>query len=381
MYQLNKFALILAFLLMFMSVSAQDVRIKDVTTISGVEDLQLFGYGLVVGLAQTGDRQNTVFTNQTVKNMLKNMGVELPEKQMILRNVAAVMVTATLNPFKKKGTHFDVSVSSIGDARSLEGGTLIMTPLKGPDGKMYATAQGALATGGYDIRNKATNRTQKNHVLVGRIPDGAITQNEYMLNDFNGVNLSVSLNKPDFTSAVTMATAINGYLASQFGFSKKVARAIDAATVSLDYTSAKSQIADGSPLDLSEFISYVENVNFSISMPARVVMNERTGTIVAGSNVKISEVAVTHGNIKIEIVNTPEAIQPLPFTFGQTVTVPNPDLVVEEKSMDMVVLDETATVADLSSALNSLGVSSRDIITIFQAIKEAGALQGKLIIM
>jgi flagellar P-ring protein precursor FlgI len=380
MKNVKKIATLVLLLMVIVAQAAQSVRIKDVTTLSGVEELQLFGYGLVVGLAETGDRQNTVFTNQTIRNMLKNMGVELPAKQIILRNVAAVMVTGTLSPFKKRGTKLDITASSIGDARSLEGGTLIMTPLQGPDGKLYATAQGSLATGGVDVRNGSNNRYRKNHILVGRVPNGAIVQNEYKFNEFNGVDLAVSLNKPDFTSAVSMATAINGNMVAQFGFTKKIAKSIDASTVTLDFASAQEQIA-GAGLELAEFISYVENVEFTVSMPARVVMNERTGTIVAGSNVKISEVALTHGNVKVEITNSPQVVSPQPFTLGDPLIIPNGDLMVEEGGMDMVVLDESTTVSDLSSALNSLGVTSRDIITIFQAIKEAGALQGQLIIM
>ncbi len=367
-------------LLLTFSLLAQAVRVKDVSNINGVEELQIFGYGLVVGLAGSGDRANTVFTAQTVKNMLKNMGIELPNQQISLQNVAAVMVTSTLDPFKKRGTKLDITVSSIGDARSLEGGVLIMTPLQGPDGRIYASAQGALSTGGYDIRNRGISQVKRNHVLVGRIPDGAIVQDEYAFSQLNSATLAVSLNQPDFTSAVSMATAINGYLVSQFNVTSAIAKADDAATISLDFQTAQKEIT-GKPVNLAEFISFVENVNFEISMPARVVMNERTGTIVAGSNVKISEIAVTHGGIKVEIVNRTEVVQPQAFTMGESITIPNPEQVVEERDMDMVVLGETATVADLAQALNSLGVSSRDVISIFQAIKEAGALQGKLIVM
>lgn len=355
------------------------VRIKDVASITGLEDVQLYGYGLVVGLAGTGDKNQTIFTIQTVKNMLKNMGVELPDKQIRTRNVASVMVTGTLNPFKRKGTKMDVTVSSMGDATSLEGGTLIMTPLEGPDGEWYASAQGSLATGGYDIRNRGLSHFQKNHVLVGRIPDGAIIQREFRFNVLQSNDLSLSLYVPDFTSAVTMAKAINDYFndAVKKG---QIARAQDASTVILAYVNiARDSIKNN--IDLIDFISRIENITFDVAMPARVVMNERTGTIVAGGNVRISEVAVTHGGVKIEILNIPEVIQPQPFSLGKTVTTAKPETVVEEKDMDMVVLNGTTTVSDLAQALNSLGVAPRDIIAIFQAIKEAGALQGQLIIM
>ncbi|MGM0442799.1 MAG: flagellar basal body P-ring protein FlgI [Fibrobacterota bacterium] len=366
--------------LCFASLHAQDVRIKDVSNIDGLEEIQVYGYGLVVGLGGTGDRSTTVFTAQTIKNMLRNMGIELPDKQIHLKNVAAVMVTGSLTPFKKKGTKIDVVVSSIGDARSLEGGTLLMTSLQGSDGRVYASAQGALSTGGYDVRNRGLSKAKKNHVQVGRIPEGAIVQSEYAFNNFNGNDLSISLDKPDFTSAIAMRDAINAAAAAQLNVQDRIAEAADASTVNLNYPLARDA-AGGAPISLAEFISIVENVSFTIAMPARVVMNERTGTVVAGSEVKISEVAVTHGGIKIEIINRPEVVSPQPFTMGESVTVPNPEQVVDETERDMVVFEENATVTDLSQALNSLGVAPRDIISIFQAVKQAGALHGELMVM
>ena len=365
------------------SFAASNVRIKDVAKINGVQELQVFGYGLVVGLAGTGDRTNTVFTTQTMRNMLRNMGIELPDRQITMRNVAAVMVTGTIDPFKKPGTRIDITVSSIGDARSLEGGTLIMTPLQGPDGEMYATAQGAISTGGFDIRSRGANRTTLNHTLVGRIPDGALIQREYVFSNFSYVDLALSLSKPDFTSAVAMATAINTRFENEFGFTQRIAQAVDAANVKLNFQLSNREINNAAnfTFDLPEFIAFVENITFDVATSARVVMNERTGTIVAGGNVRISQVALTHGGIKVEITNKPAVIQPMPFSFGRTATIPNPEIVVEQRDMDMVVLDETTTASDLAHALNSLGVASRDIIQIFQAIKQAGALQAQLIII
>jgi flagellar P-ring protein precursor FlgI len=350
-------------------ISAQGIRIKDVASVSGLEDVQLFGYGLVVGLAGTGDRNQTVFTEQTIVNMLKNMGVELPERHIRVRNVAAVMVTGQLAPFKRKGTKFDVTVSSMGDATSLEGGTLILTPIQGPDGQVYASAQGPLATGGYDLRDRGLTHIKKNHVSVGRIPGGAIVQKEYQFNVLNGGDLSISLHSPDFSSAVSMAQSIN----AQYGVAG-IARATDAATVELDMARAGGV----SPM---EFIAMVENMTFEVASQAKVVINERTGTIVAGGTVRISQVAVTHGGIKVEVVNLPEVIQPVPFALGRTEVVPNPAMVTEEKDAEMVVLDSTTTVSDLAQALNSLGVTPRDVIAILQAIKEAGALHANLVIL
>jgi flagellar P-ring protein precursor FlgI len=353
------------------------VRIKDVAAIGGLEDLQIYGYGLVVGLDGTGDRSQTVFTTQTVINMLKNMGIELPEKQIRVQNVAAVMVTGTLKPFKRKGTRFDVNVSSMGDATSLEGGTLLLTSLQGADGTLFASSQGPLATGGYDVKYKSLVYLKKNHVLVGRIPDGAIVQREYHFNALDAKDLSLSLSSPDFTSAVAMANAINQEFKNS---GLTVAKAIDPATVVLNYDAiARDSIRNY--VGLVDFISKVENVTFYASSQARVVVNERTGTIVAGGDVRISEVAVSHGSIKVEVVNTPEVVQPIPYTGAQTAIVPNPSISIEEKSPEMVVLKGTTTVSDLAQALNSLGVPPRDVISIFQAIKEAGALHGQLIIL
>jgi flagellar P-ring protein precursor FlgI len=352
------------------------VRIKDVASISGLEDLQIYGYGLVVGLDGTGDRSQTIFTAQTVVNMLKNMGIELPDRQVRVQNVAAVMVTGTLKPFKRKGTRFDIVVSSMGDATSLEGGTLLLTSLQGSDGGLYASAQGPLATGGYDVKYKSLVYLKKNHVLVGRIPDGAVVQKEYLFNALDGKELSLSLSSPDFSSAVSMANAINQEFKS---VSSTIAKAVDPATVLLNYdVIARDSIRNY--VGIVDFISKVENVTFTTSSQARVVMNERTGTIVAGGDVRISEVAVSHGSIKVEVVNNPEVVQPIPYNPQSAIT-PNPSISVEEKAPEMVVLKGTTTVSDLSQALNSLGVAPRDVISIFQAIKEAGALQGQLIIM
>ncbi|MBN1983833.1 MAG: flagellar basal body P-ring protein FlgI [Chitinivibrionales bacterium] len=354
-------------------------RIKDVAALTGLEDVQLIGYGLVVGLAGTGDRTQTIFTTQAIRNMLKNMGIELPDQTMRVQNVAAVMLTATLNPFKRRGTRFDVTVSSLGDARSLEGGTLIFTSLQGPDGQIYASAQGALATGGFDVENRGMTHVKKNHVLVGRIPDGAIVQREYAFNVLDGTDISLSLFAPDFTSAVSMARAINDHFQEKTN-KTLIAKALDASTVSLNFgVVARDSIRNY--VDLIDFISQVENIRFEVSNQARIVLNERTGTIVAGGEVRIADIAVTHGGIKIEIVNSPEVIEPAPFVIGQPETIANPQRIIEEKDMDVVVLNKTTSVSDLAHALNSLGVAPRDIIAIFQAIKEAGALQGRLIIM
>jgi flagellar P-ring protein FlgI len=356
----------------------QNVRVKDVATITGLEEIQLFGYGLVVGLDGSGDKTPTVFTAQTIVNMLKNLGIELPEREIRTQNVAAVMATGTLKPFKRRGTLVDISVSSLGDATSLEGGTLIMTPLQGPDATVYASAQGAVSTGGYDVNNLGLAHIKKNHVLVGRIPDGAIVQKEYGMSMLDGKDLALSLANPDFTSALSLANAIND--AFQRPLSSPLARAVDAATISINHDVFDRDTLHNR-MSLVELIARIENLTFALDNIAKVVVNERTGTIVAGGDVKISEVAVSHGGVKIEIVNRPEAVQPQPFSLGKTEVIPNPETVVEEKEKDMVVLNSTTTVSDLAQALNSLGVTPRDVISILQAIKQAGALHAQLVVM
>jgi len=309
---------------------------------------------------------------------LKNMGIEMPDQHIRVRNVASVMVTGTLQPYKKKGTRFDVSVSSMGDATSLEGGTLILTTIQGPDGQIYGSAQGPLSTGGYNIDNIGLTSIRKNHVVVGLIPDGAIVQKAFALDALDGNELSLSLTNPDFTSALMLASAVNKEFETMTSI--PIAKAVDAATINLDFnTLAKDSIKN--KIELVEFISRMENLQFEVANTAKIVINERTGTIVAGGNATISEVAVSHGGIKVEIVNTPELVQPQPFSAGSTAMALKGQTHVEEKPADMVVLNGTTTASDLAQALNSLGVTPRDVITIFQAIKQAGALHGQLIIM
>ena len=356
----------------------QGVRIKDVAHIGGMEDIQLFGYGLAVGLDGTGDRSQTVFTQQTVINMLKNIGITVPSQSLWLRNVAAVMVMATMTPYKSKGTKFDVIVSSMGDATSLAGGTLILTALQGPDGTVYASAQGPVALEGYDPRQNMVWQSRRSHILTGRIPDGAIVQREYAYNLLNGKSLSLSLNYPDFTSAVSLARSVNAAFVKKGG--AEIAKPLDAGTISLDY-GLLARDPDYGSLGMVDFISRIENLTFDVSTQARVVVNERTGTIVAGGQVRISQIAVSHGGIKVEITAQPEAVQPKPFNMSSTEEAPVNGQTTGEKPPDMVVLGATTTVSDLAQALNSLGVTPRDIIAILQAIKEAGALQAQLVIL
>lgn len=345
-------------------------RVKDVASLDGLTSQQLVGYGLVVGLAGTGDGSRTAFTVQSVANMLKKMGVEVPADKMRLRNVAAVMVTAELPAFVKPGRKIDVSISSLGDARSLEGGMLLMTPLQSVNGEYYAVAQGAVSVGGNTVSDsKQRTRVQKNHTLSGNIPDGGLVKREVDQAAFQGGGtLRWVLGQPDFTSAVAMAEAINKVFPGS-------AKAEDASSVVVLVPPAARN-------DMMAFVARAENAEFVVSSVARVVLNEKTGTLVAGSDVRISEVAVSHGSIVIQVDATEAVSQPNAFAAGRTTRTTNESVNVgAEKVPEVKVLPSVTNAGQLAQALNSLGVSPRDIISIFQAIKRAGALQAELVVM
>lgn len=364
----------LAFLLPLLVLPASAARIKDVARLAGQTETQLIGYGLVVGLKGTGDGQRTQFTTQSIVNMLRNTGIEVPRERIQVRNVAAVMVTAKLNPFVKKGAALDVTVSSIGDARSMEGGTLLLSPLQGTDGEIYALAQGALSIGGIN-RESAGGKGSfaKNHTLVGELPGGAIVQKEAPGGIPNTEEVTLTLSAPDYSSAVALAKAVNG------NFKQEIAQALDPVSIRVTIPEAMRQ-------KRMEFIAEVENLDFLVSSVAKVVLNEKTGTVIAGGNVSIAEVAVSHGNITIEVrAQTQTNVQNVARERGsavqQTATSETEEFKVDEPKADMRVIPASSNVADLAKSLNSLGVSPRDIIAIFQAIKKAGALNAELIVM
>jgi flagellar P-ring protein precursor FlgI len=341
-------------------------RVKDVASLSGVRDAQLVGYGLVVGLDGSGDGTRTQFTVQSVVNMLKKMGIEVPSDRLRIKNVAAVMVTANLKPFVKEGSRIDIQVSSIGDARSLEGGTLLMTPLQAPNGDVYAVGQGALSVGGTSASGKKT-RYKKNHVLSALIPSGAIVEKSLGVRLENNV-LRWNLQSPDFSSANAMAEGINTLFPG-------IARAEDASTIEVN---VPAQFQN----NLMAFIAQAENVDFTISTSAKVVLNERTGTVVAGADVSLSSVAVSHGSITIEVGAQDSVSQPNAMSMGTTASVVQEQMNVEEEPANEVkVIPAVSNVGELAQALNTLGVAPRDIISIFQAIKQAGALHAELIVM
>lgn len=344
-------------------------RIKDIAYVQGLKEQQLIGYGLVVGLNGSGDTYRSTFTLQSVTSMLKRFGVTVSQDDLRLRNVAAVMITAKVPSFSKEGSTVDVIVSSLGDASSLQGGTLLMTPLSAGDGTVYATAQGPVSVGGMSIRASG-NEIRRNHTAAGRVPGGAIIEKSFNLNLPKDSITSIVLTQADFTTATRIVDAIN----TKFG--SNIAKATDAASVSISIPSEYRP--DGKYV---EFVSNVELLEVSPDAIARVVINERTGTIVIGGNVSILPVAISHGGLNIEIQSTPMVSQPGPFSTGKTVVTNLTALSAGEDSTAVVAVNGVATVQDVAKALNSLKVSPRDIIAIFQALKEASALKAELVII
>ncbi len=347
-------------------VGAVPVRIKDIADFEGVRDNMLVGYGLVVGLNGTGDQlRNSGFTEESLVSMLERLGVSTRGTDLKTKNVAAVMVTATLPPFARQGSRMDVSVSALGDAKSLLGGTLLVTPLMGADGEVYAVAQGQLAVGGFSAGGEAETVT-KGVPTQGRIPAGSIVEREigFELNTLDEVRLS--LRNPDFTTAARIAATIN----SALGLT--VADPIDSATVNVVVPAPRQGRT-------AMLITEIEQLLVTPDQRARVVIDESNGIIVMGQNVRISEVAVAQGNLTVRVTETPLVSQPNAFGDGDTVTVPRTRVEIDEDSdARMVVVPEAVTLEELVSGLNALGVGPRDLISILQAIRAAGALQADL---
>ncbi|MCB5249698.1 MAG: flagellar basal body P-ring protein FlgI [Candidatus Cloacimonadales bacterium] len=359
---MKKLTLLAALILIAFSLSAQS-RLKDISTFSGIESKELIGYGLVVGLQGTGDGTSSQMTIQSIMNMLEHFGITIPINKIRPNNVAAVMITATMPPFMRAGSRFDVNVSSIGDAKSLEGGVLLMSPLVGQDNIKYALAQGPVSFGGFneEIRN---TKMRKNYTNVGRIPNGAVLEVELENKMLVNGELNLVLNQADFTTAQRIVSNINDT------YRGRIANAYDARTITI--TVPDSILVRN---NLIGFISNVENLRVVPEQNAIVVINERTGTIVAGGNVRINEIAIAHGNLVIQVETQVTRTQVGPFGREEEETTIN----VKEDAR--VVTMQTATVEDLARALNSIKVSPRDLISIFQSIKEAGALQAELKIM
>lgn len=369
-----KFLVILVLANLPGDLSAQ-ARIKDIASFEGMQGQHLIGYGLVIGLDGTGDRSSgatgAIFTVQSITNMLEKFGITVPAGRLRVRNVAAAMITARLDPFMNPGTRIDVTVSSLGDAKSLEGGVLLTTPVLGTDGNVYAMAQGALSIGGFNIETGEGEKIRQNYALVGRVPNGAIIQKEIDFQFDLRKPLGIMLRKPDFTTSARIASRVNAH------FSAAVATAINAASVAIQWPSDLMH-----PGDIVEFLSAIETLEVEADRVAKVVINERTGTIVAGGDVKIADVMVAHGNLTIHTRRTPVISQPAPFSRGgRTVVDGITSTTVEQEKARSVVITNIVTVKDIATALNQLGVKPRDIIAIFQAIKEAGALQAELVVL
>lgn len=359
---------ILCTMLLSPGLAAQDrvrqVLLRDVTSIEGVRDNALVGYGLVIGLNGTGDRQQTVFTIQTLGNILERMGLQVPTSTVRVKNVAAVFVTASLPPFAQPGTQVDVTISSVGDAKSIEGGILLLTPLKGADGQTYATAQGPLTLGGY-AASVGANSKIVNHPTVGRIPNGGIVERDLPLDLRKLPHLYLLLSEPNFSAARDAANAIN----KEFG--RTAAVAIDARRIEID-----SHLFDGaSPVTV---LARIQALPITLESRARVVVNERTGTIVFGKDVRLGAVSILHGTLAIEITTQYNASQPPPLSKGSTVVTPDSTVQAEESKARKVALKEGASIDELVAGLQAIGATSRDVIAILQAIKAAGALDADL---
>ncbi len=355
------------------TIDANATRIKDIAQIHGVRDNQLLGYGLVSGLNGTGDdMKKSVFTLQAIYNMMTRQGITInPDNinDIKVKNVAAVMVTASLPPFIKSGSTIDIQVSSMGDSKSLAGGTLLMTPLLGPDGNTYAVAQGPLSNGAFSFGGRAAE-VQKNHPTAGRIPNGAIVERSIPVTLAGNGHLVYQLQSADFTTASNVAESVN----QKFG--PGTAFPDSPGTVNVT-------IPDQYKDNLVDFVSTLEVLNVTADTSAKLIINERTGTIVMGKDIRLSTVAVSHGNLSLIIRESPNVSQPQPFGQGQTVVTPQTDITVVEEDGQLVVLDmeKGVSIGEIANALNAIGATPRDLIAIFQAIKASGSLYGDLIVL
>jgi len=340
------------------------VQIRDISTLEGVRENSLLGYGAVVGLNSTGDRRQTLFTTQTIANILQKMGLQVSPTAIRVNNVAAVFVTATLPPFARPGTKIDVTVSSTGDAKTLEGGYLLLTPLYGPDGQVYATGQGPVVLGGYSGGTRASS-VQINHPTVGRVPAGGMVERDTSVDLTKLGKLSWLLRDADFTTAVEVAAAINRH------FGREMARAVDGRRIEILHP----ELVPGT---IPALVTQIENLSLTVHPRAKVVVNERTGTVVMGKNVSLGACSILHGNLAIEINTEYQVSQPQPFAKGETVVVPQTTVRAQESPAKRVELREGATVDDLINGLQNIGATARDIMAILEALKAAGALQAEL---
>ncbi len=379
--------LLITFILNILFTSAAiGARIKDIASIKGIRTNQLFGYGLVIGLNGSGDKAGSSFTIQALANMLEQMGIHVSAKDIKVSNVAAVIISAKLPPFARAGKKIDVIVSSIGDAKSLQGGTLLLTPLKGVDGRIYALAQGPLSIGGFAAGGAAGGGVTKNHPTVGRISGGATVERGIPLSLKDKGELIIILNNPDFITVTRVAKVINSQ------FEQGLAEPIDSGTLRI-------KVPDYFQDRVVDLVARLEVLHVKPDSVAKIIVNEKTGTVVIGENVRISTVAIAHGNLSIQIKETKEVSQPLPFAppppeagatpaqteegvivapGAATIVTPETEVKVEEGGNRLLLVPEGGTIGELVRALNAIGVTPRDLITILQAMKAAGALQVEL---
>ncbi len=373
------FCLIMIFVMSFsfMSFHLKDAngitaRVKDIAYVQGVRDNQLYGYGIVIGLSGTGDSKKVInFTTRIISNVFEKLGVVIADREQdfISKNIAIVMVTADIPAFAKPGARLDVLVSTVGDAKSLKGGVLIQTPLQGADNEVYAVAQGPLSISGGENLVGDAQRVVKGHTTVATLPSGAIVEKEIKFNLFDEKFINIVLKDPDFTTSTRLVRAIDNVFG---GTASSVSPAMVRVEVPEFYINTSNMV---------EFIAELEEISVSPDAVARIIINERTGTIVIGQNVRISTVAVAHGNLTITITESPEAIQPAPFGAGNTEVIPNTNIEIDETRSQLKIVPEGATVQDVARTLNVLGVGPRDLISIFQAIKKSGSLHAELVIM
>jgi len=338
-------------------------RLKDIASFSGVRTNELVGYGLVVGLAGTGDGSSSTFTLRSMANMLEKMGVETNPDKLKPKNVAAVMVTAKLPVSARPGSQLDITVSSLGDAKSLLGGILLVTPLKGLDGRVYAVAQGSLTIGGFSIAGEAAS-AQKNIPTVGRIPNGAVVERAVPFKFNNQDRMTVNLTIRDFGTTMQVVNKINATMGGDFASAK------DISTVELE-------LPDQFRGNMVPLMASLENLNISPDGKAKVIVDEKTGTVVLGQDVRLSKVAVAHGNLQIVVSESQDVSQPGPFSDGATVITPRTDLAVDEQNKPLILM-EGATLQELVDGLNAIGAAPRDLISIIRALKAAGSLHAEV---
>jgi flagellar P-ring protein precursor FlgI len=356
---------VLAMLIGSLAVPTHAIRLKDIASFKGVRPNQLIGNGLVVGLNGTGDGTNVDFNTQELANMLAQLGVNASRDKLKVKNIAAVAVTAVLPPFARVGSRIDVLVSSLGDAKSLQGGTLLLTPLKGVDGQVYALAQGPISVGGFSSGGQAGGGVTKNHPTAGRVAGGATVEREIPLDLIGKDEFIISLHEADFTTAQRAVSAINRHLKGNHA-------------VSQDGGTIKIKLPPGYKGQVVPLLAALENLDITPDGVAKVVIDERNGTVVMGANVRLSTVAIAHGNLMVQIKEKPRISQPLPFSQGQTTVVPDTSVTVREGEHRLMVLPEGVSIGHVVQALNAIGVTPRDLIAILQAIKAAGALQAEL---